>query len=225
MDPLFEALLKEAVRANFNAKMDALPPEEELLRNFPPSAEHTRKMKAIFAYERRTDALRKLRRFAKTAAILLCIVTTLFFAALMFNPNVRAAIRNAIVEIFDGYTRFAFTEQEVPSKAPGEYSLTYIPQGYTLESTEDFGKDHLAVYTNVHGDMLIFNVGPPGVYAVDNEYLTHSSETYGETTYDVFMSVDNTRFSTVAWAQDGYLFTLKGTLSKEELLRTAMSVE
>jgi hypothetical protein len=87
-DVVFDAMLKEAVIADFRAEMEAMPSEEEILRDHPYSEEHNRRMKALFASERRRTAVARLWSFAKAAVIFISVFATLAFALLMTNPEV-----------------------------------------------------------------------------------------------------------------------------------------
>lgn len=85
-DVVFDAMLKEAVTANFRAEMEGIPSGDELERSF--SDRHIRKMKALFAYERRQIIVKKVWSFAKAAALFFCILTTITFLLLAaINPE------------------------------------------------------------------------------------------------------------------------------------------
>jgi hypothetical protein len=225
MNVAFEAMLKEAVKANFQAKMMAMPSEEELMREHPPSVEHIRKMNALFAWERRRNTMRKLLTFAKAAAIVLCAAITLFFAALMFNTQVRAAVLDTIVQFFEGFTRIEFIEPHEPANEARDFTLKYLPQGYTLTGTEEYGNNCMTMYSDTDGNMLILNVVLPDTLMIDNDYLTHYTVIHDGITYHINQTQDMEHTSGIVWVRDDFVFSLNGPISIDELLKTAYSLE
>jgi len=228
-DITFEAMLKEAVTANFQAKMDALPSKEETLREYQFSAKHTRRMKKLFAMERRTPFARQIHSFAKAAALVLCVAAVLFASVLAVSPQIRAAVWEAIVRVFDRHTEIEFREPEgSPIREARDFSPRHIPQGYMLTHEEFFephGESYTAIYKNADGDMLVFGVDPPGQVSVDNEYLVYYTEIHAGVTYHIHESHDGERESVIIWSMDGFAYSLYGLVPVDELMTVAQSVE
>jgi hypothetical protein len=222
---VFDAMLKEAVTANFRAKMEALPSEDEIRREHPLSERHIQRMKKLFAQERRQAALKKVWSFAKAALIFLCILSTLTFALLMTNPSVRAAVRDAIVKVWEGFTSVEFTNKDKPAKEARDFSLGYIPKGYTKLSIEEYGDNCLTIYTDAEGNMLMLDVAFPIYYAVDNDHREYYSIVQGGIEYHVFEAPDTENYSQIIWESDGFSFELTGIISVDELHKMALSVE
>jgi hypothetical protein len=224
-DVIFDTLLKEAVAENFREKMEAMPSEEELLRENPPSAHHIRRMKAIFAMERRMKIRTPVFKVAKAAVYVVCVIAALTFALLLTNPGVRAAVREAIVTFWGKFASVEFPEAETPSKSIQDFSLQYIPEGYSLDSTVENGETLLTFYMDANGDMLILDISPPNSYAIDSEHQNYRTETVDGVVYHVFESTKSGDSTNIIWESEGFSFQLNGILSADELLRSAISLE
>ncbi|MCL2083384.1 MAG: DUF4367 domain-containing protein [Oscillospiraceae bacterium] len=225
-DAVFEAMMKEAVAANFRAKMNAMPSKEETLREHPFSEHHNRRMEKLFALERRTPFVQNFRTLAKAACLVLCAAAVLFSAVLAVNPQVRAAVWETIVRFFDRHIEIEYREPDTSTtKTAQDFTPQYLPQGYTLTHEEDLGDIYTAIYGTADGGMIVFGVNPPGLFNVDSEYLSYYTETHGGITYHINESPDAERYSVVAWLQDDFMFDLNGSVSIDELLSMAQSVE
>jgi len=219
-------MLKEAVHEDFRAEMDAMPPEEEILRNHPFSEDHTRKMKALFTFERRKIAARRMWSYSKVAVIFLCILSTVTFSLLMISPEVRAAVRNAIVRVWEGFTSVEFPDASTPEKESKDFSPEYIPQGYTMISSVEFGDSRLTVYMDEDDNMLMLEVSSADSHAVDNENREYYSVYHNGVEYHIYDSVDIEQFSTVVvWTQEGFSFSMSGEIPIDEIIRAAVSVK
>jgi hypothetical protein len=224
-DAIFDAMLKEAVAANFRAKMEAMPPEDEILREHPFSERHNRRMNALFAMERRQHVTRKMFAYAKAAVIFICIAATLTAALLMTNPQVRAAVHKVIVDFFEGFTRVEFTEPHDQTRNAWDFSPQYIPDGYELIHSEVLGFSYFAIYESSGGDMLMFGTEPPDVANVNNEFHRYFTEIRDGITYHVHEAIDEGFDSNIVWIDEGFMFSLIGGLPINELLDMAYSVE
>jgi hypothetical protein len=224
-DIILDAMIKEAVIANFHDEMNAMPSEEQLRKEFAPSPEHVRKMKKLFAWEKRRDFTRKLLVHTKAAALVLCVATAVFFSALMFNPEVRASVRGAIVQFFELFARVEFAEPNKPDRETGSFVLGYIPVGYEQISREEFGKSVMTIYSDSTGNMLIFNINPVDSHAGDIEHSDYREETHAGITYSIYEAHTSEDYTDIVWVQDNFMFGLTGIISVEELIKMALSLE
>jgi hypothetical protein len=221
---VFEAIIKDAVIADFKAEMESIPSETEILQEHPLSSGHIRKMKKIFALERRREMTRRIATYAKSAVIVLCVTVTFFFVLLMLNPEVRATVREAIVDFFEGFTRIGFIETDLPTSNSSDFSLQYIPDGFTQTSADQYGESQLIVYENKDGNAIMFDFGTGGSYTVDNEFTVYHTEISDGITYHIYKASDTIHDSNIIWAVDGYTFQINGTAPIEELKRMAYSL-
>ena len=79
-DILFEAMLKQAVIKSHMKELAALPPEEELRKMYTFSERHNKRMRKLFAKERRRAIFADVYRYAKLAAAVICVATTVIFS-------------------------------------------------------------------------------------------------------------------------------------------------
>jgi hypothetical protein len=222
---VFEAMLREAVTANFRSKMDAMPSEDEIMKEHPLSDGHNRRMDALFAMERRQAVTRKMFVNAKAAVIFICVTATLTFALMMTNPEVRAAVRNAVVSFYEGFTRVEFEEPHNDEKEAQGFSPRHIPHGFELTHSEILGFNYLAIYENADGNIIILDIGPPDAINVDNDEHTYYEETHDGVIYHIHEALDEDKFTSVMWTNKGFMFSLKGNARKEEFMDMARSME
>lgn len=222
---VFEAMLKTAVTENFRSKMNSMLSEDELLRMYPPSDNYTRKMKSLFVWERRRAALTKFKSVAKAAVIVVCILSTVFISLLMISTDVRAAVRDAIVQFFEGFTQIDFAEPDEIPKSAGDYTAGYIPGGYELVKSEEYGDSYFAVYEDIDGNMLMLNIIPQGTHMGDTDNRKYRTETYEGITYHIFEAHTADYYSTVAWSKDDFMFSLTGSVTIDEITKMARSIE
>ena len=218
-----DSILKEAVTANFYAKLEALPSEEQLRNDFPPSSEHVRKMEKLFRWQKNREFTRSLLRYGKVAVLVLCVATSVLFSVLMFNPQVRAVVHDTIVQFFEKFARVEFSEPDDTNRTAGSFVLLYIPDGYEQMSYEEHGDSLLIVYEGKNEDILIFSVNPNDTHAVDSEHRSYRIESHSDIEFYIYESHDTDYFSDIIWTQDDFMFTLTGTLPVDELLKMALS--
>ena len=222
---MLDSMLREAVTANFHAKIKALPSEEEMRKLNPPSPEHVYKMKKLFRWERRHDIAKKLLPMTKAAVLAVCVATSILFSALMFNAQVRAAVRDSIVQFFELFTRIEFTETDKGEKVATDFVLRYIPDGYEQVKSDGHGDTSLTIYGDADDYVIFFNVSPTDTYAGDTENRDYRTESHNGIEYHIYESHAIDNYSDVVWAQDGYMFSLNGVISIDELLKMAYSLE
>lgn len=222
---VFDAMLKEAVTANFHNKMRAMPPEEELLRKYPPSAEHICKMNSLFLQERRRETIKIRLNYAKVAVFILCLASTILFSILMFNPQVRAVVRDAIVQFFDGFARIEYNEPDETPKTAQSFTPGYLPEGYELIKTEEYGDNCFVIYEDADGNRLMLNISPADSHMGDTDNRVYRTEIHEGVTYHIFEAHDADDYSTITWSKEGFMFSLTGAVPLEELMNTAHSLE
>jgi len=227
-DIVFDAMLKEAVIANFRTKMEEMPSEEIILEETPFSDEHNRKMEEIFKTEKRQTIIKKVRTvrsYAKVAVFIICITATLTFAAFLTSTEVRAVFRNVIINIFEKFTNIEFEEPQNQEKEAYRFTPQYIPNGFKLIHTEIYGFSFLVIYENANDDIIIINIHPIGSTNIDNENHEFYEVIYDDITYHINKALDEDKFSTVLWITEGFMFEIEGNVVVEEILNMARSMK
>jgi hypothetical protein len=237
-DILFEAMLRQAVIKVQMKEMAALPSDEELRETYTFSERHNRRMKKIFAAERRREIFVSVRRWSKVAAAIICVTATVLFGILLTSSEVRAAVRNVFVRFYDGFARIEFIEPELPicsapidspaeiNRVATEFTLGFIPEGYELIDSEVLGDGIFNVFMDADGNLLIWDINTTdAAVAVDTDNTDYRTEAHEGIEYHIFESRSEGYLSTVVWTQDGFVFNLTGLLDIDELMRIAFSVE
>jgi hypothetical protein len=222
-NPAFEAVFKQAVIDDFNREVEEVFASEA--PDITPSARHERRMKALFAKERRRKRIRRVaagaRRFSTVAAVLVIALNL----ALICVPAVRAAIGAVFVDWFDTHTKF--TGGDAPDTVK-RWEPTMLPDGFTETERYDFDEEMVSfiTYADANGEVLRFKRIPTsGSISVNNEGVTYGQVSDGGIVYHTFDAVSSDIVSSVVWDSDGYLFCINGRLPIEELLAVARSVK
>lgn len=163
----------------------------------------------------------------KAAIIILCLIPTILAASMSVE-----ALRNGLFEIIErAYKRFSdISFEQVTSSyslplAFEEYSLTYVPPGFTQESStvepELFSKEE--VFVNGQQSItflqkLAYNTS----LIIDTEDV--KTETIEHNGME-FLYCSNKGAQYLLWTKNDYAFLLISELSKEELLRIAASIQ
>lgn len=221
----FEALLRLAVIECFEKEMAKIPPQDELKKMYTFSERHERRMKKLFGHVRRVDIWKSIRRHSYRVAAIFALILTLLFGALMTNDNVRAAVKETIVEWFSTFTRFGFTGG-ANGEPSSEWSLGYLPDSFVESESHERGAGKTEVYANENGEVLIFLYMPSAgsSIAVDNERTNYSISNIDGIDYYLFIPLENELFSNIIWERDGIAFSLEAAIDKDELIKIAVSV-
>ncbi len=136
------------------------------------------------------------------------IVIILLFTFCMSVSAIRNAIFNFFRQHFEAHDKIIFELPDAKNIIEDEYTITDLPEGYTLLNRENNNAGITESYTNPNGDLIIFSqrtVLSSG-FSIDNE-----RSQYKETIIDdqgLFISVDKKSVS-LLWDYDGYVFILE----------------
>jgi hypothetical protein len=222
-DEQFELLLGEAVRANFENELSAIPPREELEETYVFSARHDARMEKLFGETRRARKTRAL-RLRRYAAAALAAVAALSFVAALASPRARAAVASTLAQWRDGFVKFIGVG-EGNEQTPPVWRPDYIPEGFAELDALEAGDITQVNYGNGDGDAMTFICAPDdGAMSVNSDGAAYSLVTAGDADYHVLEALDGAGENAVVWAKGGYRFELFSTLPAEELLSVASSV-
>jgi len=118
-DVVFEALFRQAVIDDFNEEIDSIPTNEQLAKIYSFSSEFEIRMKKLFIKDRRSSLLKNTMLYSRRVASVLIIVLGLLFGTLLFNTEVRAAVGRVLVEWYEKFTSFTFSDDEVIDEKKG----------------------------------------------------------------------------------------------------------
>ncbi len=226
-DSVFEALFRQAIIDEYNEEIDSIPPKEELIKIITFSAKFELKMKKLFAREKRRGYLKKALTYSKRVAAVFVITTTLIFGILLFSPEVRAAVKNTVVEWYDKFTSFIFQGEASDTNKKMEWQPEYLPTGYYENFVEKLGKSTNIEYADPQGNIVYLSYRPEENdtnISVDNEnHEIESGTINGQEAYIVKATSEEFE-NGVIWSMEGYTLNLWSKLSVDELIKIAQSI-
>jgi hypothetical protein len=232
-EKLFDAVLKIAAEEAVVERMEALPSREELAKLYPRSQVFDKKVAKIIGKHDKAEKKRKnafvVRRFLKIAAAFLLAITV-GFSLLLIDEDVRAAVRQTIIEWNEGFTRFIFQgNRHNVEMNISDFRLTYIPDGFAesgvfdtpafviIEFTSVVDEDSIITFRKAMADGLST--------AVQNVYANSFTLENDGITYHVFASTRYYAPSQVIWEIDEFSFIISGELGPDTLIKMALSLE
>lgn len=226
-DSVFEALFRQAVIDEYNIEIDSIPSREKLQELISFSPEFELRMKKLFVNERRKEYLQKFANYLKKAAAVFVIVSTIMFGILLFSPDVRAAVKNTVIEWYDKFTSFIFQGEESDTIEHKEWRPQYVPAGYLEITVEKIGRATDIEYVNDEGNIIHFSYRPEDndtTINVDNENHTIESKTING--YDTFIikAMKDDFENGIIWSMEGYTFNIWSVLPVEELIKVTQSI-
>lgn len=224
---VFEALFRQAVIDDYNKEIDSIPSREKLQEIISFSPEFELRMKKLLLNERRKEHLQKFSNYLKKAAAILVIVTTVTFSILLFSPDVRAAVKNTVIEWYDKFTSFIFQGEKTDTREHKEWRPQYIPAGYLEITVEKIGRATDIEYANDEGNVIHFSYRPEEndtTINVDNE--NHTIESKIINGYDTFIikAMKDDIENGIIWSMDGYTFNIWSVLPVDELIKVTQSI-
>lgn len=228
-----EEMLKAAAVEADQVIRDSLPAPEECEHEFSKSFQ--KKIRRIF-HRAKHPVLYKLTR--SVACFILAVILT-GGAWLTVDAEAREAFIRWVKETYSTYSMYHFegtasgaqTSEEQPSEEQisAEYSLAWIPDGYTEWVTENVGDGIYVMYADENGRLLTFGYlpGSDGTYMfLETTGYTQESTYVGNVPADFYLSHSPDKANSIVWTSpDGETaFYLDGFFSKEELIDMAENV-
>jgi hypothetical protein len=228
-DPVFEALFRQAVIDKYDDEINSLPSNEELAKLYPFSPSFDLRMKRVIARYRRKDIFQKISKNMQRVAVILLIVSTVFFGMLLTNPEVRAAVGNVIVGWYEQFTSITFTRTEPNVENAERIGLNpeYVPDGYFMLTSENIVDMTFTLFSNEYGNQIRF-IYRPGYAAtnisIDNE--NHVIENHQMNGADAFIAIaTDTDFDNgIVFVFENHVVEIWGTVHIDELMKMAESL-
>jgi len=225
-DILFEAMLKQAVIESHMKELAELPSDEELRKMYTFSERHNKRMKKLFAADKRKETRIVVVKWCRLAVATVCITTTVLFGTLLFSSEVRAAVNNTIISWLEMFTRFQSPplDEEFVER---EWTVSYLPTGFELYDSFELGRMVLCEYMNAEGVTIDLTYVPIDATSyVDNTDVEYSIVIEDGIDYHVFVADSDLEYeeNSIVWNMQGYRFTIAGIYDIDELLKIALSV-
>lgn len=186
--------------------------------------------------EKKEARKRQSRKYASRAAVVLLMIT-LTGTILTFSVEaIRIRVFNMLLTATDTYTEIRFDE-EVTShvsestrpnfvfdeKVAGHYYPTYIPEGYVLKESNDYGTMTNYRFEDEAGRTLYFDQSSlSGGMQIDTE---DALVTHPVIDGDPAIMAEEDGQVILVWHNAEYAFTLIGEMTGEEALKIAHSIE
>ncbi len=223
----FEEILTELLGERAEAAYADIPSGEELAGIITYSPRFERRMsklmrrpKAYIKTIRRPIHLKALRI---VASILLAI--TILFGTLMAIPSARAYILRIIQNWFEDHNRYTFTE---PGSTVGNWTIAYIPQGYSLVTKDEGIDDTFCLYSNGIGEILLVQIyGSDMGLDIDNENYTYSEIRINDIKADVYKNKADyfPDIIILNHEDENTIISIQGVTGIEELTAIAESIK
>jgi hypothetical protein len=223
---LTEALLRGAATEAHEREMTAIPPEDELSKQYTFSKTHEARMRALFKRAERGETLIKLYTVSKRAAVIVLIMSTVLFGMLLTDSRVQATIRETIITWYERFILFRFQENDYKT-GEAEWFPDFIPDGFEISEIIKFYIGRHIFFERADGYYIIFEYRPAANTAiyVDNEYTEMKIILHDGIEYYVVTPLPNSEHdSQVLWHTNGYSFLIISGLDSEILLNMAVSV-
>jgi len=223
-----ETILSYAVNENFKREMAAIPPDSELAKIYVFSERHEKRMKSLFANERRKEITVKVLIKFKFVALVGLVSIAVLFGSLLTSQNVRAAVGRTMIEWYDQFTRFSYEGTNTPDEFMDWYPL-YIPDGFEESEITDFGDNmkQIRYVSQENGTTIFFEYSQTegATISIDNEHSVYEPIFIDGIDYQIFRAMSDEYRNKILWRMDGdYRFYLASTIHIDEMIKMAVSV-
>lgn len=156
----------------------------------------------------------------KTIRIMLVAAILL---ALMMTAFVFPSSRDSFIDNFNIASRYQMTKENKNS-VPDKITVDYIPEGFELESNENLSKYLIFKYSNSNGNSFtIYKASSSTEIYFDTEAQITEKIIIENTTYLYYVNVNG--LNGIIWTENDYIYRINGSISQEELINIAKTVE
>lgn len=220
-----ERRIREALLLAAQAESDYLLPGEAEQVPLPPG--FVRRMRPLLSdpFGRK----RRLRRRAGHCAAAVALAAALTAGTVLaVSPEARAWVRSILVEILEEYTTIRFVhESDGQTGELGEWTPTWLPEGYELVEIVNLGTRTRSTYANGDGNMIYFEYSTPEtISSFNNEHHEEMEVWINGCSGYMLQAVEPGYMSSLTWYHQpsGSVFSLLGEISSDELIKIAECV-
>lgn len=220
---IWESLLKLAATEYANRELEQYPSEEEM-RKFVLPDEYDKKMRRwLNRYRIKVNVISLLKPLRKIAAAA-CIALGVGFAILLQFDEVRAACKEVIVQIYEKYIEFNY--QSSVGEQMGDLQINYIPIGYYEEKRTVRKLMTSVEYRSEDNEKIIITCSTEElVHQIDNEHYLVSEASDNEMNLMFFDATENGWDNYLLWQSERGYFSIKASLSKDEMKKIAENIK
>lgn len=142
--------------------------------------------------------------------------------ALLLTAFVIPSSREFILDNLDHFSRYKVTENNKNS-VDGEISVGYIPEGFELIETHYVDKQIINDYENSNGNYFAIFKNASSI-EVDFDTENYATEEIIVDDNKYIYCQGNLNMNNLIWTKNDYVYRIDGTLSKDEFIKIANTV-
>ena len=209
------ALLEEASRMEQEAHDAPDPADPEDLRQFLNQAAKIQRK------ERVREGLKSFYRMTSKASVFLLVLLVGAGIAAFNVDAIRIPLVNWLVHVQETHTDIHFLPE---GEGKSEIEFGYLPEGYTLESTDMLALLNTYYLSNGVDDPITVIQGDLHAdFSVDTEGADISNTTLKNGQSALIIKKDG--LTQVVWSNNRYSFTVEGTIDISELIKVAEGIK
>lgn len=194
---------------------------------FNPSEKFIIKMKKLFEEEKKWNSNVNLKILMKRAAMYIFIILGVLSSILIFNEDVRAGLKNMLIEIFDDHVQIQFEKEELPEDFI-EFDLDRIPKEYRIENYENFhGFISMELYT-IDDKLIRLSLSPidsSGTKGIDNEHHEIKQIIINDVKVIIVEPKIDVGVNILLWNNQGYRYDLNSSeIEIKELIKLSEKI-
>ena len=217
-----DEMLEQAAAELAEAINSSLPAPDKCSHHFSVSFE--RKMKRLI----RKNSHPMVYRTTQAVACIILALCISFGSLLALSPKARAMVYSWIRQQYESFYEYFFVE-EGSSSENAQYSPQWIPQDYSLVSSQEIISGERYIYSNGQGNTFLFSymnaTNSSKLYVEGVEYEQCTVSINGQSG-ELYISHDPEDSSILVWmdSNTGTLLYLNALLDKESMIFFAENV-
>jgi hypothetical protein len=224
-NPILEAIFRQAVIDDLDYEIQ----EALNSQNMDISERQAKRMETLFKSERIKEVKRqrferslRFPLWPKRLAYIIVVLILVIGFSFVTVPEVRASVKNALIQWFDEFVKFDDNSGESTIEA---WRPSYVPDGFVTIQSSMLTNTTTIIYGNNNGEYIEFQ-GFPSNSSVSFNYenIEYSQYVSDGITYHTFSSTSTDFKSSVVWDYGEYRFFVSGNVTIELLLDIAKSV-
>lgn len=230
---IFEVLLKNAVREDFERELSEFPSEQEC-EGYDLSQATKKKIEAMIHREYRRAIWHRAGKLVKKIAMILAVVLPVAFGSLLSVEASRNEIFNTIMNWKSDHVDIRYSKEASSAAAFAEQNSgeiakpQYLPEGFFETQTVRTGVKIETEYQNEKGETILLNQCPlseAGTIAVDTKYTTRREVKINGETASLFVSNNPGQKSYLIWKTHSSSYLLSSEIAWDQLVKIAESVQ
>lgn len=205
--------LAQACELSFNEWIESFP---EVMPVAERSPKHEKWKKQLF------NKMRNDRYHVLTTKSVKILLIAAILCALLMSAFVFPSSREALTDNFDIFSTFKMTKNN-NNYINSEIKVGYIPEGYELIEKVDTGKHKLCRYSNDSTYLAIIKQSSSIIVDYNSEEQISSEIIFNNVKY--ICSTGDLGASNIVWTKNDYVYHIESSLSMDEMIKIAESVE